>query len=371
MHVTQIIDDQLLKYPISRNDCDLDYLDYLSKKYADYITLLKSISTSDTISKRIRRNIPKCERICRSIEKCITEMYRGKPSVAFDCFSHCINSNIAPFRHFYSVPISRKDERVQRLFRIRRSKKDIVSRKEMFHIPAELRYKVDTQRFSIPGVPCLYFGSTVYIAWCELDQPDFSEINVSRFAARRSIRVVNFAYNSLVMKQNLISVLASRQPANVKPLADLVVAWFLFWPLVFACSVRRKNPGEAFSPEYIIPQFLLQFVSLDKKEKIDGIRYLSTKYDKFENEVIFPSCWAFPAKKLHTKGHCSHLQGLFDFTEALPWRIAHATKQPHNPLNAMKVGHKRSFVNGVFVDYCTTDFGIIEGMLDEMTPTKM
>ena len=48
---------------------------------------------------------------------------------------------------------------------------------EMFHIKYELRGKVQTQRCSFPGLPCLYLGCSSYVCWLELNRPQRLMIN--------------------------------------------------------------------------------------------------------------------------------------------------------------------------------------------------
>ena len=46
-----------------------------------------------------------------------------------------------------------------------------VEAKELFHIPISKRGIVKTQRYSIPGYPCLYLGKSIYGCWEEMRRP--------------------------------------------------------------------------------------------------------------------------------------------------------------------------------------------------------
>ena len=37
-----------------------------------------------------------------------------------------------------------------------------------------------------------------------------------------------------------------------------------YWPIITACSIAIKNVKDAFKPEYIFPQFLLQHIIEEK-----------------------------------------------------------------------------------------------------------
>ena len=65
-------------------------------------------------------------------------------------------------------------------FRARTSDKFCVfNREEMLHIPFDLRERVSSTRFSIPGLPCLYLATTTYCCWLELRTPPDYQFNVS------------------------------------------------------------------------------------------------------------------------------------------------------------------------------------------------
>jgi hypothetical protein len=57
--------------------------------------------------------------------------------------------------------------------------------------------------------------------------------------------------------------LTSRQYYNTRnrPVYDLVVAHAVCWPLIAACSIKVKNPGANFKPEYVVPQLILQWIT--------------------------------------------------------------------------------------------------------------
>ena len=67
-------------------------------------------------------------------------------------------------------------------YRIRIHKTNFtLSQQEFFHIPFNLRGKVKTQRFSIPGFPSLYLGTTIYVCWEELNRPNINEFQANFF----------------------------------------------------------------------------------------------------------------------------------------------------------------------------------------------
>ena len=46
-----------------------------------------------------------------------------------------------------------------------------LERKELFHIPFSKNYLIGTERYSMPGHPCLYLASQAELAWYECGKP--------------------------------------------------------------------------------------------------------------------------------------------------------------------------------------------------------
>lgn len=62
---------------------------------------------------------------------------------------------------------------------------------EMFHIPLDKRGIVETQRYSAPGYPCLYLGSSINACWEELRKPRFDDMMVSLFVVNEKFPVLD------------------------------------------------------------------------------------------------------------------------------------------------------------------------------------
>ncbi|NLK96566.1 MAG: hypothetical protein GX272_00585 [Epulopiscium sp.] len=66
-----------------------------------------------------------------------------------------------------------------------------LDREYMLHIPFDKREIVKAQRFSIPGVPCLYLGQSLFIVWEELNRPSLNNLFVSRFELDEETKVLD------------------------------------------------------------------------------------------------------------------------------------------------------------------------------------
>lgn len=175
--------------------------------------------------------------------------------------------------------------------------------KDMFHIPLDKRGLVETQRYSVPGYPCLYLAHSVYGCWEEMGRPDFGTIMVSKFVSQTDFKVLDLR-------------IPSREIWNAN-----MEKCVLFFPLVIASMVQVKNSKDTYKPEYLIPQLLTEWVishNRDNKpeDEILGIMYTSAqKNDDFD----FPSNsfdnFAIPVlKPLGNKKYCTRLEAIFQLT---------------------------------------------------------
>lgn len=157
-------------------------------------------------------------------------------------------------------------------------------KKDMLHIPFCNRELVSTQRFSIPGVPCLYLGTTSYVCWLEMDKPQDSVFNVSSFELPKDLKILNLVIDhELINNQvrNIMNFNGDKKDDNIKLLESMIE----IFPLVYATSFSIKNRERNFKSEYIISQLIMQCLS---ELEIDGIAYASKKVKN--SAIAFPQC---------------------------------------------------------------------------------
>ena len=137
---------------------------------------------------------------------------------------------------------------------------------ELFHIPFDKQGLVKTQRYSTPGLPCLYLGTSLLGCWEELGQPALYSCVFSRLE-----------------NTDIVELWDLRIPESVDDEKDLKIL-LTTMPLIVACSIKVNNPDDNFKPEYIIPQYLLESLLISRELKntigIIGIKYRSTIEDK-------------------------------------------------------------------------------------------
>lgn len=162
------------------------------------------------------------------------------------------------------------------LFRIRGAEKDkyqIYGRKDMFHMPFNLRNIVDNQRYNINGFPCLYLGASIYGCWEETRRPDLERMNVVayRYKKAKPLRFICLDY-----------------PKTLQDVSDVKsVVLFLL------CSHYVKKDDNKYKFQYVFPELLLlALINLrnegkkTKEWQYDGIAYLSTRF--FQPSCLYP-----------------------------------------------------------------------------------
>lgn len=237
----------------------------------------------------------------RGLKETIDCYYDGQPAQAYDKLKHTLNSKLN-VKNYQEILKIRRYDRNESFYRIRIKKDNFpFDAYEMFHIPFEKRGIIVTQRYSIPGFPCLYLGSSIYSCWEEMKRPNINDFQAVRLESKREIRHIDLTRPVFKSDDNL----RTRD----------IYHYLMTWPLIACCSIKVKDYSNAFKPEYIIPQLLLQWVR--NNEEVDGIKYNSTHIDihkhtcqgDFSNLVL-------PVKSNREKGHCPELSRMFALTKA-------------------------------------------------------
>lgn len=162
----------------------------------------------------------------------------------------------------------------------------------MSHIPLNLRSIVDTQRFSQPGVPCLYLASNSYIVWKELNCPQYDKLCVSAFDVKcLDKEIIDLTYSfAQDIYQISDEMLVDEEVMSI--FADSISAY----PLILACSFVCNEANRKFKSEYVIPQLVMQ--SLAKINCI-GVAYRSNKIKSDHN--LPATNLAIPIYERHNK----------------------------------------------------------------------
>lgn len=195
-----------------------------------------------------------------NIKKCVRYFLNGEINASYNSFNRRWNTLWKGNFDKTSTIFELAESTI--LYKLRKSEDKAFGRKDFFHVPFNLRGKIDNNRFSISGYPCLYLGRSIYTCWEELRRPKLSEISVAGFNVQKEIRLLD-----LRLKTNVKSSIAESN--NISLL-----------PYILASSIRVHSEGDHFKPEYIIPQLLLHSVIKNKDNLLydyDGVIFTSTR----------------------------------------------------------------------------------------------
>ena len=270
------------------------------KKCEEILKILKE-KKCEEIAKEIKKGKDVSKKISKKILECLKEYFNGRVSDAYIKLKEMLddtdvkeylerlistnvdkNSDYAPFSDLYRVTVTDEDL----------SEKPL----RLFHVPYNLREKIGTSRYSIPGFPCLYIGGSAELCWEELNRPHEKKLWLTQYNLMpNTIRLLNFAYRPAIWAACIDA------GAHVDR-TGLIIGYAVCWPLIAACSIIREYPDSKFAPEYVIPQMLLQWITdhqddKDDKRKMDGIRYFSTKKIEYPRNIKSTVNYVFPAKK--------------------------------------------------------------------------
>lgn len=180
-------------------------------------------------------------------------------------------------------------------------KKESFTRKDLFHIPLNKRGLVKTQRFSMPGYPCLYLGYSLAACWEEMHRPSLDNIMFSAFKLMRDVEFLSLTI----------------------PAKDMWAQHFETFinviPIIIACMIQVDDYNNPYKVEYTIPQLITEWFISHRTENnhyLLGIEFTSVHINKdFEFPRFIYDNLALPAKDLSGTDFCSELKNIFNLTK--------------------------------------------------------
>lgn len=353
-----ILKNSKLKLPLVYSNGGVDIIALLKDTFDELFKELSKPQYYDILNKE-KDNYLEITTYSAKVIATITKWFEGNISEAKKTFDKELKDRLL------LLP-QKKLPSKQSFYRVRTSNEHkILSRKDLFHIPFELRNKISTQRFSIPGFPCLYLGNSVYICWEELNRPNFHDIQVAKFENNSEIKLYNLSYEQYNF-QKLV-------PQKLKD--EEVIKLLLAYPIIAACSIQvpQKRQFDPFKPEYLIPQIVLQTLMEQKNTGTIGIVYSSTKIykDNSKNEGTFENFILPVTSTVRPDGYCSDLTKLFNMTSVVAGWPVDFVSSYNTTTNECSFAVQRLDLDGVIVDYASTQFALLEKALGEKKPTPI
>lgn len=150
------------------------------------------------------------------------------------------------------------------------------SSKEMLHIPFGKREIVKSERFSIPGLPCLYLANSSYACWIEMGRPADYKFNVSPVLLDNTQKIFNLA----VSVRDLMYKYQLWLDGCIDIDDEVIMVYLKLIMLNIATSYKVNQADRNFKSEYMLPQMIMLAC---KKRGLDGISY----YSKQVNDELF------------------------------------------------------------------------------------
>ena len=159
---------------------------------------------------------------------------------------------------------------------------------DMYHIPLNLRKYTKTQRYSMPGIPCIYLAQNSYVVWKEMQMPSFDSLSISAFKiTNKKLKLIDLTYPFEVVSEILNNPEDFMKTYDDRS-AKIIIDSISLFPLVAAVSIKCKDNNRNFKSEYVIPQLLMYCLKGD----VIGIAYhsneISTDNHMYATNIAIP-----------------------------------------------------------------------------------
>ena len=253
------------------------------------------------------------EYYAESLIQSVELYYKGCVIEAQNIVNHLVNEfeeggvAISNINNSIAFPPSGENDRYSEVQFFRARLNDVVvdyPANEMLHIPFNCREIVKSERFSIPGLPCLYLANSTYACWIEMGRPADYRFNVSPIVLDNTQKILNLT----VSIRDLCSLFSDNGTApKLVPSHENILEMIKLVILNIATSYRVKQSGRNFRSEYILPQLIMLAC---KNRGLSGVSYYSKQVDDeiFAaivgiNVVLFPEYNGDDYSEI-----CNHLQ---------------------------------------------------------------
>lgn len=312
-----IFRDKQFDLPMQRDENDFfnNVKDVLDK----YQERLLNEKLEDTI-------LDKVKIICADLIEIVELYYSGSSAKAYKKFERLMRIIERYLVTIKKTPNNGNSEYLPTLYRTRIVNESIkYKKKDIFHVPFFSRTFVDNARYSLAGFPCLYLSTTLELCHFESNGQNNPLKIFSRFEAKYD-GITEIVILDMSKKPKDFLIEFKKGNLNMNKLEE----YYYIFPILMTSSFIKPNQKQKFVPEYIIPQFLLQWFKNKyiNQNKLCGIRYFSSKDKSNSNRgynYVFPTI--FPSKN---NQFCDLLSKNFKLTEPI------YTNKENDPMGDLK-----------------------------------
>ena len=375
MTLEKLSENKIFKFPIERNNEDFPI--FISTLLDDYFKLVVSIK--DELVEELRPNLPIIYDLIEHLKLTADYYYTGQTNNSYIEFKEGLTL-VKEFLWLEKLDLilvqteANKALTKQHFFKSRLCYGKGFQKNEMFIRPFEQRENIETYRYSIPGLPCLYLSNSIYGNWTELSCPDINLLQISRFEISNDLKKLHFEFDFSFFYRAIKSTVSRKLDYR------MLVRYLTYFPIHLLCNIKVKNRQSIFKPEYIFPQFLMQWIN---ENEISCVQYISTQlqFNHINNNLFFYfSNLAIPAKTSEKSGYCNFLKKEIKLTDTVSWPTLLASYpnlnfpklDTNNFDNLMKKMQEIEIIKNQKVKYSETIFGIMESFLiDNMEATSL
>ena len=303
-----------------------------------------------------KNTLTRIGQLCSAINRAIQREYQGMRHSAYAAIKNQLDGyktatiDIQGLAYGENLKVIKTGMTSYRMRKVELEEQHNIKREDLFHIPMDKKGLVQTQRYSVPGFPCLYLSHCVYGCWEEMGRPDYGKVMVSKFVTQKKIQVLDLRIPSIDQWNTDM---------------ERVVKFF---PIVLASMVQVKNNKDFYKPEYLIPQLITEWVishNTEKDEGIVGILFTSAKKNKdfnYPNDCF--DNYAIPVMSpLSSKKYCKKLTEIFKLSEPTYYDLE--TLKHTEDGSGILLG--MSTINNPKVNYSVSHFGKMEKYLKNKT----
>ena len=281
---------------------DNEYVLAVREKTKEYLKKIEDLKTKPHLQsfiQNINTTINETKKIQTNIIKIFNFLFNGKMQTAINTLKNLVDRYssklITPILDSYAFRgddyYYNPDDELKELYlykgRIGEAYQSY-KREDMFHIPLDKRCITRTERYSMPGVPCIYLAQNSYVVWKEMQMPSFDKLSISAYKITNPhLKIIDLTYSFQTVYDIFEDQQLFLQHYDRRAAKKVLEAMSIF-PLIVAVSVKCREKNRHFKSEYAIPQLLMCCL----KGNLIGIAYHSneipTDNNMFATNIAIP-----------------------------------------------------------------------------------